>query len=343
VLTPLLLLAAFAPSYASSWCLQTGASRDNVEIQDLRAGATWYSDGTAFGYPQVKISYHEIASGERVGIPGGTRDDLGLLGTWITAVHGVRLTGAAGLDVLQEPTSWRTEAEADWAPGVLWGMRTTAKASSGWIEGWLARKVRATAAEGSVGWDGPLTWAEIGGRVEDRSGGEEPASALPVNLPYNRIESAWAWGTRAWTRWLQAGLSVHWADSRADMHQPTEFVNDTLVWADVPYGSPHDEFGVSGLLKLSAGPVWITTAWPLWSTSRQRFEDPYPASPAYWYSLENAGMAEVKAGWDLVLAQKYVVGLEAKALSLPYTQYAWFTHDAWTQYGLSLTVRFSTP
>jgi hypothetical protein len=38
-----------------------------------------------------------------------------------------------------------------------------------------------------------------------------------------------------------------------------------------------------------------------------------------------------------------VVGLEAKALSLPYTQYAWFTHDAWTQYGLSLTVRFSTP
>ena len=337
------LAMASASIHASFWSLQTGASLDDVHTENFSSSATWYSEGTPFGYPLVKLSYNQLASGSQVGIPGGARQDLAGLGTWIYGMDRTVLTGSAGLDALADPTSWRACAQVDWKPDILWGMRTTAKGSSGWMDGWLDRKVRATAAEGSLGWDGPLTWAEIGGRMEDRSGGDAPNTPIPVETAYNRVESLWAWGTRSWTGWLQAGGSMHWADSHADPHQPTEIVNDTLAWADVPAGSPHDEYAVAALCRLSTGPTWISTAWPLWSTSRLRADEPYTASPAYWYRLQDASMAEVDAGWNFVVAKRYVCALAAKALSLPYASRSWFTHDAWNQYGLSLAVRFSAP
>jgi len=329
-------------SYASSWSVQTGGSGDNVGLYDARESATWYSDGTRWGYPQVRLSYHRLACPSLVGIPGGSRQDVGTEGLWITAVKGVKLTGGLGLDVLQEPTSWRAEAEADWNTGVLWNMRTTAKASSGWMEGWLTRQVRSSTGSASVGWDGPLTWAEIGAQVEERTGGVQPQCQLPIEIPNDRITTAWAWGTRRWLPWLQAGLAAHVSNSTAETHQPVGTVNDTLQWIDIPYGTPHDEAAVGGLLRLSAGPAYLGTAWPLWSTNRQRVEKVYAWDTDYWYTLNNTAMAEVTAGGNFVAFQKYACGLEAKALSLPYKSNAWFTKDAWNQYGLNFTVRFST-
>lgn len=337
-------LAASATAFgASSWSLQAGGSGDNVGLADLRSSATWYSEGTRWGYPQVRLSYHGSSTGALAGIPGGSRQDLGLLGTWITGVRSVRLTGAAGMDALQDPSSWRAQAQADWNTGVLHGMRATLGGSSGWMEGWLAREVRANSVKTSLGWDGPRTWAEIGVQVEDRSGGEQPEQALAITIPDDRVVTAWAWGTRAWTPWLQAGIAANVANSSVETHQAVNAVNDTLQWVDIPYGSPHDVAGISALLRLSKGPVWISTAWPLWSTSRQRVESTYAWDQAYWYTLENTAMAEVKAGGDLVVLGKYALGLEAKALSIPYTPHSWFTDDAWNQYGANLTVRFATP
>lgn len=337
-------LALFvAPAGASSWMVRSEGNGDNVGLLEGRASATWYSDGTRLGWPQVQLSWHHLGTPELSGIPGGTRQDVAVKGTWIAGIGSVRGTAVAGLDVLTEPRSWRGEIKADWFPGVLRNMRTTLRAESGWLDGWLSREVRTSAVTAALGWDGPRTWAEIGAQVEDRSGGIQPGASRAMELPYNRIPKAWAWATRAWTPWLQAGLAANWADSRVETHQPTGTKNDTLQWIDYPYGSPHDAFGVNALLRLSWGPVWASTAWPLWSTSRQRVESVYAWDSPYWYTLENAAMAEVKVGGDLVVAHAIALGLEASALSLPYESCAWFTEDSWTRLGLSLTTRFTTP
>jgi hypothetical protein len=343
VLGMLCLAAATTGTAADSWNLRSGASTDNVGLLDVRAGATWSSDGTPWGYPSLRLGYHGSSTGSLLGIPGGSRQDLSVLGTWITGFRAVRLTGALGLDVLHEPSSWRTEAQADWNTGVLGNMRATAAATSGWMEGWLAREVRSTSAKTSLGWDGPRTWAEIGAQLEHRTPGMQPASALPVTLEEDFVGTIWAWGTRSWTPWLQAGLAANAANSTRETHQAVSVENDTLRWMDVPYGSPHEEAAVSGLLRLTGGPVWIGTAWPLWSTRRQRVESAFAWEEAYWYPLENAAMAEVKAGASTVLGGRYAVSLEVKALSLPYTSRSWFTEDAWNQFGFELFVRFASP
>lgn len=335
------LLAGFAQ--ASYWSVQSSGTGDNEGLTNQRAAVTWLSEGTSWGYPQVRLSYHRLTTGELAGMPGGEVQDVGLQGTWIGGVKRVRLVAVAGIDVLQEPDSWRTEFQADWATGVLRGMRATFKGRSGTMEGWFARKVRSTSAQASIGWDGPRTWAEIGGQIEDRSGGMQPKSTLAIQLPYDRITTFWVWGTRSWTRWLQMGASANVANSTAETHQPVDVVNDTLRWADVPYGSPHEVAAISGLLRLSAGPVWISTAWPLWSTCRQRVESTYRWDESYWYTLENTALAEVKAGGDFAAFKRVGIGLEASALSIPYKSGAWFTGDAWNQYGLAVTVRFASP
>lgn len=328
---------------AGTWNLRAGASTDNVGLIDSRSSVSWASDGTPWGYPSARLAYHGSSTGSLVGIPGGQRQDLSVLGTWIKGVRSVRLTGSLGMDVLHEPGSWRTEAQADWNTGVLRGMRATLSTTSGWMEGWLAREVRSTTAKAALGWDGPRTWAEIGAQVERRTGGSQPQSQLPIVLGDDLITTFWAWGTRSWTSWLQAGLAANAANSTLETHQPVSVENDTLRWIDAPYGSPHEEAAVSGLLRLTGGPVWIGTAWPLWSTRRQRVESVFAWEDPYWYPLEDAAMAEVKAGVGTVLLRRYAVALELKALSLPYTSRSWFTEDAWNQYGFELTVRFASP
>lgn len=339
----LCLAAATTAKSADSWSLGGGASTDNVGLQDVRTRATWSSGGTPWGYPSVRLGYHGSSTGSLLGIPGGARQDVSVLGTWITGVRSVRLTGAVGMDVLHEPSSWRTEAQADWNSGVLGNMRATAAATSGWMEGWLAREVRSTTAKVALGWDGPRTWAEIGSQVEHRTAGRKPETLLPVELGEDVVSTLWAWGTRSWTPWLQAGLAANAANSTRETHQAVAVENDTLRWMDVPYGSPHEEAVVSGLLRLTGGPLWIGTAWPLWSTRRQRVESVFAWEDAYWYPLEDAALAEVKAGASTVLGARYAVSLELKALSLPYTSRAWFTEDAWNQYGFEVAVRFASP
>lgn len=337
------LVAASAPTRADTWSLRGGASADDVGLFDARSSATWASDGTPWGYPSVRLGYHGASTGSLLGMPGGSRQDLSVLGTWITGVRAVRLTGSLGMDVLHEPSSWRSEARADWNTGVLAGMRATAAATSGWMEGWLAREVRSTTAKSALGWDGPRTWAEIGAQLEHRTAGRQPPSSLPVDLGDDLVGTAWAWGTRSWTPWLQAGLAANAANSTRETHQPVAVENDTLRWMDVPYGSPHEEAAVSGLLRLAGGPVWIGTAWPLWSTRRQRVESAFAWEEAYWYTLRHAAMAKVEAGGDVVLAERFAVGLRLEALSLPYVSRSWFTEDAWNQVGFELVVRFASP
>lgn len=329
-------------SHGSYWNLQTGASADNEGLADQRLSATWLSEGTPWGYPQVKLSYHRLSTGELAGIPGGQLQDVGLVGTWIAGVKTVKLTGSAGLEIVQDPQSWTTRIQADWNTGVLRGMRATFAVASGGMEGWLTRKVRATSAKAALGWDGPRTWAEIGTQVEDRSGGQQPGSELPVELPYDRVFTAWAWGTRAWTSWLQMGLATSVANSTVETHQPVSLRNDTLQWLDYPYESPHESASLTGLLRLSHGPAWISTAWPLWSTERRRVESVNTWDDPYWYTLENVAMAEVKIGGDLVLLRRVAIGMEGSAVSRPYAPHEWFTGNAWNRYGLNLTFRFAS-
>lgn len=337
-----LLGALCVDSTASYWSLQGGGSLDNEGLTNQRAAATWYSEGTRWGYPQARVSWHRLTTGTLAGIPGGEPQDAGFLGTWITGVRTVRLTAAAGMDIVQDPSSWRGEFQGDWNTGILRGMRATFKASSGTMEGWFARDARATSAKAALGWDGPRTWAETGVQVEDRSGGRQPESELAVSLPYDRVTTAWVWATRSWTPWLQAGLSASLANSTVETHQPVNHRDDTLEWVDYPYESPHEAASVSGLLRVSKGPAWISTAWPLWSTERRRVESVNLWDDAYWYTLENAAMAEIRAGGDVVVARRFSLGLEAVALSRPYAPRAWFTGDAWNSYGLTLTLRFAT-
>lgn len=335
-------IAGSTTTQASYWNVQTGATADNEGIANQRLSATWLSAGTRWGYPQLKLSYHRMNTGALAGIPGGTIHDVGLLGTWIAGVKTVKLTGVGGFEILQDPGSWHAEFQADWNTNVLLGMRTTFGAASGGMGGWLARDVRATSAKFALGWDGPRTWAEIGTQIEDRSGGKQPESELPVSLPYDRVYSAWAWGTRAWTKWLQMGLASSMVNSTVETHQPVGLKNDTLQWVDVPYESPHESATLAGLLRLSYGPAWFSTAWPLWSTERRRVESVYLWDTPYWYTLENVAMAEVKAGGDFVLFKSVAIGLEGSALSRPYAPREWFTGNAWNRYGLNLTFRFAS-
>ena len=335
--------AVFGPSFADSWNLQTGGTKDNEGLMDLRSSATWTSEGTSFGYPAVRLSYHHGSTGELAGIPGGSTNDVAFLGTLINGFSRTRLTSGLGMDVLQDPSSWRAQAQLDWMTGVLGGMRATVSGNSGWMDGWLAREVRTNTGKASVGWDGPLTWAEIGMQLEDRSGGRQPQGALPISLQRDLVTTMWIWGTRSWTSWLQMVLSANAANSTVETHQAVNTRNDTLLWIDAPYGSPHEEAAVSALLRLSASGAWISAAWPMWSTSRRRVDGVNSWDEAYWYTFRNASMAELKAGGEIVVLKRAVVGLEAKAISIPYRSYAWFGHDAWNQYGLNFTIRFSTP
>lgn len=337
------LSGAFAGfAHAGSWNLQTGGTKDNEGLMDLRSSATWISDGTSFGYPSVRVAYHGSSTGELAGIPGGTRDDLAFLGTLINGFPHALLTSSLGMDALQDPQSWRAQMQLDWKTGILGDMRATAAGTSGWMEGWLAREVRANSGKLALGWDGPLTWAETGLQLEDRYGGRQPENALPISLANDLVTTMWIWGMRSWTSWLQMGLSANASNSTVETHQPVNSRNDTLLWIDAPYGSPHEEAAVSALIRLSASRAWVSAAWPMWSTSRRRVDAVYSWDEPYWYTFRNASVAEIKAGGDFIVLQRAVVGLEAKAISLPYRSYAWFSDDAWNQYGLNLTVRFSS-
>lgn len=337
-----LVAGCIAPAQASYWNIQSGGSADNEGLTNQRASVTWISEGTRWGYPQLRVSYHRLTTGSLAGTPGGELNDVGLLGTWINGYKRIRFTGEAGLDYVQDPASWRGAVQADWNTGVLRGMRMTAKASSATMEGWFARGARSSSGKLALGWDGPKTWAETGIQLEDRTGGRQPEAALPVEIPEVQVVTAWAWATRSWTSWLQMGLSASVANSNVETHQPVNTRNDTLVWLDVPYESPHEAATLSGLLHLKYRKVWCTAAWPLWSTERRRVESTFLWDDAYWYTLENAAMAEIKAGGDLVVFDRASLGLEATALSRPYAPRAWFTGDAWNSYGLALTLRFGT-
>jgi len=330
------------PTIADSWNLQTGGTKDNEGLMDLRSSATWTSEGASFGYPAVRLSYHGSSTGELAGIPGGTRNDVALLGTLINGFNRTRLTSSLGMDALQDPNSWRAQAQLDWATGLLGGARATASGTSGWMEGWLAREVRANTAKIALGWDGPRTWAEVGLQLEDRYGGRQPAGALPISLERDIVTTMWIWGTRSWTPWLQMGLSANAANSTVETHQPVNSRNDTLLWVDVPYGSPHEDAAICALLRLSTSRAWVSAAWPIWSTSRRRVDGVYSWDEPYWYTFRNASMAQLKAGGDFVVLNRAVVGFEAKAISIPYRSHAWFTGDAWNQYGLTATLRFSS-
>ncbi|MCB9497342.1 MAG: hypothetical protein H6686_10705 [Fibrobacteria bacterium] len=341
ILLPVLAMALGAP--ADSWTLQGGGTADDLGLVDIRSVAIWHSEETTWGWPSLEAGWHRFRFPSLAALPEGGGDEVSLKGAWIDAFGPVRAKVQLGLDDLADPSSWRGGGRADWYTGAMQGMRATARLETGPLGGIRAEGVRVSHGALALGWDGPRTWAEVGVSGEDRSGGTQPEGNVSVDLSSTQVGTLWAWGTRQWWPWLQAGLSASATHSTRATHQAVFRTGDGLQWTDAPYESPRERMVAGGLLKMSHRGAWVSTTWPIWSTERLTVENPDVPSPVYEYTQFHVAQAEVRGGYDLTVAGKAVVGMELSAVSKPYLAGAWFTGDAWNQFGATLTVRFATP
>lgn len=273
-----------------------------------------------------------VASQEHVNVGGSAGE------TW--TLGNLALDLEAGFFAVDRPESWGVAVSGSWLFASGW--KASLSPSTGELDGLMSQGVRSNAIASSLGWSGERTWAELGGRWESRTGGTVPERSLPVELPDNEIHQVWSWVAREVAAGVVLGVSGTWADSREETRQATGVRNDTLLWLDVPYRSPHEEGAVEAVVRLRRWGASLESTWPVWSTSRRRVESPWIADSPWSYTIEHCGLAEVKLGWD-GRAGSTAIGLEAFGRSRPYASGAWFTDRAWNQFGIAVRVGLPIP
>mgnify|MGYP000849033329 CR=1 FL=1 len=335
----LLVLGMACQAGAGELCVRAGMDADDIGLSGQRTEALWTTPALG-GVSRVAFVGTREASPELSGVVPQERLELGgkVGGAW--ALGAIDLDLEAGFLAVERPESWGVSASAGWTFASGW--KVSVSPGSNELEGVFAQGVCSNSVASRLDWSGERTWAQVGGRLEAREGGSVPEGSLPLTFPDNEIHQAWAWVAREVVPGVVVGASGSWADSREETRQATGRRNDTLLWLDVPYRSPHEEGALEAVLRLQRWGGKLETTWPVWSTSSRRVESPWIADSPWTYTIEHCGLAEVRAGWE-GRAGRTSFGVEAYGRSRPYDSGAWFTDRAWNQFGISAWVGLPIP
>jgi len=327
---PLAALAVFGDDLE----IRSGASSDDLDLRNAHLRLQWKQpvlgadlrlglDGTGWSAPALS------------GIEETNRLDAGWDAEASKSFGPATLAFGTGMASFARLSSWALTGSVAFVPAPGWKIELSPKSRE--LPGWASVGVRATSVSGRLDWGGQRTWAGAGANWEHRTAGEPPAGALPLSLQDNQILSAWAWGTRQVAGGIVLGMSASWADAQNWTRVATGKRNDTLLWLDVPYRSPHDEVSVDAIAKLLWKSFRFEVDWPVWSTSRLRVESPWIADSPWSYTLDHVGLAQLRTGWTGRAAGLHLE-IEAFARSRPYASAAWFTDRAWNQFGLETRI-----
>ena len=336
--------AVESTAFASTTSLDGLYERDTLGVYRARSELSWLSD--EIGRHLLRVAAHSTTTGagEIKGIGGGMRSYAGADVTWIVGLSPVELRLLGGIENFADVDSWRADGKLTLAPKSLSGFATTLFGSSHWLDSWFAYGIRSNSLTGTVNYAGVNNWAEVGGVWDERSSPRQPQTTQQLDLRSNRIKTVYAWYTHGFTDWLMAGFSTKWVDSAIDYHQPvsTDSTTSILRYSDYPYPTPHSEGTWAALLELRAGPVKLKGTLPFYSQGSYRVEAPYVVSPYTYYSARWMAQSELHASLDASLSRHWGLTLDAFAFSRPYRSGAWFTNDAWNQFGLNVTLRYKT-
>lgn len=336
----LVATTAASLAHAGNWALETGRSQDNSSQFQNRASASYIFATSPSLYWELGGSASQTGSGEISGIPGGSRIVGGAHATALTGLAGVALKFGTGLTDLPTPQSWLAMAQARSGIPGLAGFGGRLELDSRRLDDtWLGHGVRSSKGVLALTMERWNTWGEAGGSLDLRTGGENPGAPLPLSFPANTLATGWIWASHEWTKGFMTGLSA--VDSRAtkDMHQPTEIVDDTARWADVPYQAPLEEFAISFLASAKVWHLTFKGNCPLYSRTKNRADDIWgQQSQRYYYWTSAMAPSSLSLGFEKPVAG-WLLGAELKADSRPYKSYGWFTDKAWNQYGLTLTLK----
>ncbi|MGC4063793.1 MAG: hypothetical protein QM784_03965 [Polyangiaceae bacterium] len=317
--------------------VQSGAAHDSLSLwdYDLRTAARFELSGddsiepTLRGYAFGAEALH--------GIPGGWRATAAASLTWARHAGPLDLLTSIGLDDVSRFDSTSLFAKFVWSPTATPGLHARVETKTGWRSGWFAHSVRSTILGSALGYSGQRNWAELGGAVEDRRGGNRPSTPVVVDLRPTLFTDLYFWWLHSLSGWLSVGPRMRFTDASRDRHQPTQLINGIPIYTDFPYPTPQDEFSFGGLLALTVGPIRAKASWPFYSTGRYRFEDPVLGNPPIFYRAEHLTVAELSLGADFALGDTVVATVDGALLSRPYLPGAWLTQDAWNQVGITLT------
>jgi hypothetical protein len=314
--------------------IRSGAARDDLDLRNAQLRLQWKQpvrsielrlglDGTGWSVPALS------------GIQETNRLDAGWDAEASKSLGPATLALGTGMASFARLSSWALTGSVAYTPAPGWKIELSPKSRE--LPGWASVDVRATNVSGRLDWGGQRTWAGAGASWEHRSPGAPPAGSLPLALPDNQVLSAWAWGTRQVAGGILLGMSASWADAEHWTRVATGKRNDTLLWLDVPYRSPHDEVSVDAVAKLRWRSIRFEVDWPVWSTSRLRVESPWIADSPWSYTLDHVGLAQLRTGLT-GRTGNLLLEIEAFAKSRPYASAAWFTDRAWNQFGLETRI-----
>lgn len=322
-------------AHAATAAADVRYERDNYALYRGRVEPSYLTN--ELGSFKLRLAAHATTAGgyRFQGIPGGFRSYGGADASVYLVVPSLELRGTGGVENFLRPESFLADARLKWAPEWLHGFSTKAATTSRWLDGWFSYGVRSTAFSGAIAYDTDQTWAEVGGIWDERSAGQQPAMPLRLVLQDNRIATLYAWWSHSLTDWLVGGLAGSWTDSEQDFHQPTEIVNGMFRYADYPYSTPHNETTWATLLQLHVSRFKLKATWPIASSGSYRIEDPYSMTPSY-YDARDMAAAELRASVDSPITDTLSFVLEVFAMSRPYQEQAWFTNNAWNQFGANL-------
>jgi hypothetical protein len=326
---------------ASTTTLDSTDTRDNLHCFYSRTELSWLSDEIGDGLFQASGHATYVGGSSVNGIPGGQRLTGGGSLGWIQAVSPLELRGFAGMDEIPLRDSWRAEARLTYKPAYLPGVALAASAKSGWLDGWFTHRIRSSLAKATLAYASNNDWAEAGAAYEERSGGVQPATPLPMDLRKNRLTLAYGWWSHTFLNWFSSGLAVKGENSHLDFHQPAAERDTNLIYVDYPYPTPHQEVSIGILGGLHLGPVQLKANWPLFSSGNYRAETQYNTGEIYYYRAHGMTMADVRAVVSLPRFAGFSIKGELFAQSRPYAPYRWFTTEAWNQAGIDITVGFA--
>lgn len=325
---------------AGNWDLQSGYGQDNFRNTQTSLDAAYTFQGSHWLYWTLGAGLDHVSGSELNGMPGGSRD-VGSLSVGVQTGFGpVAVQAGTGLTDLTELASWSLKAKALANIPPVGGLSTRLELESSRSDDtWLGHGVRSSKGSLALCLNRWSTWAEAGGTYAVMSGGEDPGAPLPIQTPTNHVTTVYAWASREWIKGVMAGFSGVYNRGTADLHQPTEIVNDTAVWSDAPYSLPTEEEAISALLVLRGGKLTFQGNCPLWSNTRNRADDIWGQQPVrYYYWTRNTAPASASLGFQTVVGS-WLLGTTLKAESRPYLPNAWFTDKAWNRYGLTLTLK----